>query len=105
MDQGVSQRAVRHGMLVHSVGLEVAHHVLKTCLSSALGPLLLDLVHLLEVLLGRRIQLRTESFLGCERSGFGLAHLVDLEATAHGRVHHDLTWSLDLLEAIEGNIV
>ena len=51
-------------MLVHAVLLEVGHHVCQPCLRRRLGSLLLDLVHLLKILLGGRIQLVIETFLG-----------------------------------------
>jgi len=34
VDQGISERAVGHGMLVHVVVLEVGHHISKSSLSS-----------------------------------------------------------------------
>lgn len=51
-------------MLVHAVLLEVGHHVCQPGLRRRLGSLLLNLVHLLKILLGCRIQLVIETFLG-----------------------------------------
>ena len=64
--QGVRQGAVSHSVLVHTILLEVRHHVSKSCLRRRFCSLLLDLVHLLEVLFGHRIQLGAESLLGLQ---------------------------------------
>lgn len=83
MNERISQRAVRHGMLVHAVLLEIGHHVSQPCLRSRLRPLLLNLVHLLKILLRRRIQLRSESFLCLQRPCLRFRNLIDFEAAAH----------------------
>lgn len=31
--------------------------------------------------------------------------MIDLEATSHGGMHHDLSRSLDLLQTVQGNII
>ena len=31
--------------------------------------------------------------------------MVHFEAAAHGRMHHDLTWCLDLLETVQSDII
>mmetsp|Transcript_4103 Transcript_4103/g.6115 ORF Transcript_4103/g.6115 Transcript_4103/m.6115 type:complete len:223 (+) Transcript_4103:363-1031(+) len=47
VDESIGQGAVGHGMLVHSILLEVGHHVGQPRLRRGLGSLLLDLIHLL----------------------------------------------------------
>lgn len=110
LNLGVSfsrQWTVCHGVLVHAVLLEVGHHVCQPCLRRRLGSLLLDLVHLLKILLGCRIQLVIETFLGLslQWSCFRFWNLIDLEAASHGRMHHDFAWSLNLLQAVEGHVI
>lgn len=92
-------------MLIHSVLFEVWHHISKSRLSGRLGSLLLNFVHLLQILLGDRIQLGAKPFLSLQRSCLRLRNLIDFESAPHSRVHHDLTWSLDLLQAIESYVV
>ena len=103
--QGVRQGAVSHRVLVHTILLEIRHHVCKPCLRCRFCSLLLDLVHLLKVLFGDRIQLRAESLLGLKRASLRLGDLVDLEPAAHGGVHHDLARCLNLLQAVESYII
>jgi len=105
VNQGISKRAVGHGMFVHVVVLKIRHHISKSCLSSWFSPLLLYFVHLLQVLFGCWVKLWSESFLCLERTCFWFWDLVDFEATAHGWMHHDLAWSLDLLKAIQCDII
>lgn len=94
-------------MLIHSILFEVGHHVGEAGLSCGLGPLLLYLVHLLQVLLGCRIQLAIEALLRgrLQWTGLGLGDLVDFETAAHGGVHHYFARGLDLLQAVERHIV
>ena len=110
LNLGVSfgcQWTVCHGVLVHAVLLEVGHHVCQPCLRRRLRSLLLDLVHLLKILLGGRIQLVIETFLGLslQWSRLRFWNLIDLEAASHGRMHHDFAWSLNLLQAVEGHVI
>lgn len=49
------QRTVRHRVFIHSIVLEVWHHVRQPCLGRWFSSLLLNLVHLLEIFLGCRI--------------------------------------------------
>jgi len=85
--------------------LEVSHHVCQPSLSCGLCPLFLDLAHLLKVLLGCWIKFRVDSVLCVQGSALGLAHVIDFEPAAHGGMHHDLSRSLHLLEAVEGDVV
>ena len=94
-------------MLIHSILLEVGHHVCEAGLSCGLSPLLLYLVHLLEVLLGGWIQLVVEALLrrSLQWTGLRLGDLVDFETAAHGRMHHYFAWGLDFLQAVERHVV
>ena len=92
-------------MLIHAILFEVRHHISKSSLSGRLSSLLLNFVHLLQILLGHRIQLGAEPFLGLQRSRLRLRNLIDLKATSHGWVHHDLSRSLDLLQTVERDII
>ena len=92
-------------MLIHAILFEVRHHISKSSLSGRLSSLLLNFIHLLQILLGNRIQLGAEPFLSLKRSCLRLGNLVYLEATSHSWVHHDLSRSLDLLQTVERNII
>ena len=92
-------------MLVHPILFEVRHHISKSSLSRRLSSLLLYFVHLLEILLGHWIELGSETVLSLQGSRLRFGHLVDLEAAAHGRVHHYLAWSLYLLQTVKGYVV
>ena len=105
MNQSVSQWRIRHDMLVHGAILEVTHHILQPRLGRALSALLLDFVHLLQILLRCWVQLGAEVVLGMQRPSFRLAHLVHLKSAAHGGVHQHFAWSMHLLEAIQSDIV
>lgn len=70
VDQGISERAVGHGMFVHVVVLEIRHHICKSSLSSRFGSLFLYFVHLLQVFLGRWVELGSKALLCLERPGF-----------------------------------
>ena len=103
-----SQRIVSHRMLVHTVRLEVAHHVGDACLSRRLRAFLVRhftrvhvAIDLVEVLLGRRIQLTGEVLLRLQRSRLRLRDLIHLEARAHRRMHDDLTGRLYLLQTVK----
>ena len=50
-------------MLIHAILFEVRHHISKSSLCGRLGSLLLDFVHLLQILLGHRIQFGSKTFL------------------------------------------
>jgi len=73
-------------MLVNTALLEVCHHVSKPRLCSGLSSLLLNFVHLLEILLGGWVQFAVIAILILRGkwSGLRLRYLIDLEPTAHG---------------------
>ena len=106
------ERIVRHGMLVHTVRLKVAHHVCDARLGRRLRAFLVGhftrvhvAINLVEVLLGSRVQLAGEVLLRLQRSRLRLRDLVHLEAGAHRRVHYDLARRLYLLQAVECYII
>ena len=103
--QCVSQGAVGHRMLVHSVLLEIRHHVRKPGLGCRLCSFLLYLVHLLQVFLRHRIQFCPEALLGLQGASLRFGYLINFETTSHSWVHHDLTWSLYFLQTIQSDIV
>ena len=105
MDQSISKWAISHCMFVHVVILEVRHHVCKSRLSCRFGSLFLDFVHLFQVLLGSWVQLWAKSFLCLERASFRFRYLVYFKSTSHSWMHHDLSWSLNLLETIQGDVI
>ena len=94
-------------MLINVALFEIRHHVCQPRLSSRLSTLLLNFIHLLKILLGRRIELTaiTIGILCLQGTGLGLGDLIDFKPRAHGRVHHDFTRRLDLLKVIEWNII
>jgi len=57
VDKGVGQRVVGHGVLVHPILFEVRHHISQASLSCRLSSLFLYFIHLLKILLCRRIEL------------------------------------------------
>ena len=105
VDESISERTVCHSMFVHIVVLEIRHHISKSSLSSRFCSLFLYFVHLLQVLFRSWVQLWSKPFLSLKRPSFWFGYLVDLEATTHGWVHHDLTRCLNLLETVQGNII
>jgi hypothetical protein len=50
-------------MLIHAILFEVRHHISKSSLCGRLSSLLLNFVHLLQILLRYRIQLGSKTFL------------------------------------------
>ena len=105
MDQSVSKRTISHCMLIHVIILEVRHHICKSRLCCWFCSLLLDFVHLFQVFLGCRIQFWAKAFLCLQWPSFRFRDLIDLEATTHGRMHHDFAWSLDFLQAVECDVI
>lgn len=105
MNESICERTISHSMLIHTILLKVWHHVCKSCLCSWFCSFLLDFVHLLQVLFGRRIQLGAETLLGLERTSFWFWHLVHFETTSHRRVHHYFARSLDLLQRVQSDVV
>lgn len=102
----VSQRVVRHGVLISVIGLEVAHHVGQAGLRCGFGALFGDFaahVHLFEVFLGCRVELVVEVVLGF--LGFRFRGLVYFESRAHGAVHDDFAWRLNFLEAVKRDVI
>ena len=92
-------------MFIHAILFEVRHHISKSSLCGRLGSLLLNFVHLLQILLCHRIKLGSKSFLSLKRSSLRLRNLIDLEPTSHGWVHHDFSRGLDLLQAVESYVI
>ena len=74
-------------------------------MGSGLSSFLLDFVHLLQVFLRGRVQFGTESFLSLKWASLRLRYLIHFESASHRGVHHDLAWSLDLLQGVQGDIV
>lgn len=92
-------------MFIHAILFEVRHHISKSSLCGRLSSLLLNFVHLLQVLLCHRIKLGSETFLSLQRSSLRLRNLIYFEPTSHGWVHHDFSRGLDLLQTIKSYII
>ena len=74
-------------------------------MSCGLSPLLLDFVHLVQVVFGAWVHFLAKALFSLKGPSLRLADLVDFEAAPHSGMHHDFTRRRDLLEAIEGDIV
>jgi len=103
MDQGFGKGAVGHGVFVNPTLLKIRHHICQPRLRSRLRPLLLDFVHLFEILFSCWVEFGVEAFLGLEGACFTLTHIIDLKPTSHSRMHHNFPWRLHLLNSV-GNL-
>ena len=101
----ISKRTLGHSMFVHSILLQVVHHVCQSCLSSWFSSFLLDLVHLIKIFLSGWIKLVAKSILCLKWSCLWLWYLINLETTTHCRVHDNLSWSLNLLKAVQCDVI
>jgi hypothetical protein len=107
LSQIVHKRIVGHCMLIHVLSFKV-NHVSKFSLSCWFSSLLVAVFRSGVILIILftfslyRIQIIVEVILSLQRSSFRFWHLIHFKAGAHGWVHYDFAWSLNLLETIQG---
>lgn len=99
-------------MLVHSIGLEVTHHVCNSSLGGRLRAFLVSTftsshiaVNLVKILLSSWIQLACKVLLSLQRSRLGFGYLINLETRTHSRMHDNLSWCLYLLKTVERDVI
>ena len=101
------KRTIDHRMLLDSFLSKIWHHVLNSRLRHTFSPLFRNLVHLIEIFLGRRIQLDSEAFLRLvhDRSRLRFRNFIVFKTVGHCLVHDTLASRWDLLERVDLHVV